>query len=181
MKRKTLSLCAALLCGSLVLNSCIGSFALTHKLYDWNKSVGDKIVNELLFLACNIVPIYPIALFVDAVVLNSIEFWTGDSPLANVGEVKKVKSENGEYLVKSLENGYEISKGDQVMSLIYNQEQSTWNAVYDDISAELLKINNDGTASFFLPNGGTMNVTLDAQGVAEVRRATMSDVYFAKR
>jgi hypothetical protein len=118
---------------------------------------------------------------VDAVVLNSIEFWTGDSPLDNVGEVKKVKSENGEYLVKSLENGYEISKGDQVMSLIYNQEQSTWNAVYGDISAKLLKINNDGTANFYLPNGETMNITLDAQGVAEVRRATMSDVYFAKR
>ncbi|KAA6344719.1 hypothetical protein EZS27_007672 [termite gut metagenome] len=181
MKRKTLSLCTVILCGSLMLNSCIGSFGLTHKLYDWNKSVGDKVVNELIFLACNIIPIYPVVLFVDTVVLNSIEFWTGNSPLANVGEVKKVKSENGEYLVKSLENGYEISKGDQVMNLIYNREQSTWNVVYDGASTELLKINNDGTANFFLPNGGSINVTLDAQGVAEVRRATMSDVYFAKR
>ncbi|KAA6306850.1 hypothetical protein EZS27_041487, partial [termite gut metagenome] len=62
-----------------------------------------------------------------------------------------------------------------------NQEQNTWNAVYGDVSAELLKINNDGTANFFLPNGEILNVTLDTQGVAEVRRATMSDVYFAKR
>jgi hypothetical protein len=181
MKRKTFSFCAAILCGSLMFNSCMGSFGLTNKFYDWNKSVGDKVVNELIFLAFNIVPVYSITLFVDAVVLNSIEFWTGNSPLNDVGEVKTVKSENGEYLIKNLANGYEISKGDQVMNLIYNQEQSTWNVVCGGVSAELLQISKDGTANFFLPNGETMNVTLDAQGVAEVRRATMSNVYFAKR
>ena len=30
--------------------------------------------------------------------------------MANVGDVKKVKGENGNYLVKTLENGYSITK-----------------------------------------------------------------------
>ena len=31
--------------------------------------------------------------------------------MANVGDVKKVKGENGNYMVKTLENGYSIAQG----------------------------------------------------------------------
>jgi hypothetical protein len=164
-----------------MFSSCIGSFSLTGKVYKWNNNVGDKFVNELVFLVFSIVPVYEIAVFIDAVVLNSVEFWTG-TPLAKAGEVKKVKGENGEYLVKTLENGYEISKDDQIVGLIYNQEKNTWNVVNNDISTDLVKINNNGTADIFLPNGETQNITLDAQGIAEARKITMmSETYFAKR
>jgi hypothetical protein len=181
MKRKLLSLCAVVLCCSLMFSSCIGSFSLTGKVYKWNNNVGDKFVNELVFLVFSILPVYEISLFIDAVVLNSVEFWTG-APLAKAGEVKKVKGENGEYWVKTLENGYEISKGDQTIGLIYNQERNTWNMVNDNVSTEVVKINNNGTADIFLPNGETQNITLDAQGIAKVREITMmSEVYFAQR
>lgn len=43
-------------------------------------------------------------------VLNSIEFWSGSNPTASIGEVKTVQGENGEYLVKTNENGYTITK-----------------------------------------------------------------------
>jgi hypothetical protein len=181
MKRKLVSFCAVVLCCSLMFSSCIGSFSLTGKVYKWNNSVGDKFVNELVFLVFSIVPVYEIAVFFDAVVLNSVEFWTG-APLANAGEVKKVKGENGEYLVKTLENGYEISKNDRTIGLIYNQERNVWNVVDGNVSTELVRINNNATADIFLPNGETQNITLDAQGIAEARKITMrSDIYFAKR
>ena len=32
---------------------------------------------------CNIVPVYGICVFVDAVILNSIDFWTGSNPFAS--------------------------------------------------------------------------------------------------
>ncbi|KAA6314391.1 hypothetical protein EZS27_034987 [termite gut metagenome] len=177
MIRKILSLCTILLCGSLILNSCIGSFALTGKVYEWNKNVSDKFVNELIFLVCNIVPVYPVVLFLDTIVLNSIEFWTGSSPMSNIGEVKNVKGKDGEYLVRTLENGYEISQNDQTMSFVYNPEMKTWSMISSDltINADLLKINYDGTVTLFLPNG-EINVTLDAQGIAEARQATMSSI-----
>lgn len=40
-------------------------------------------------------------------------------------------------------------------------------------------MNNDGTAQMTLPNGEEMTVTLDAQGVAAARQATMIDSYYA--
>ena len=98
--------------------------------------------------------------------------------MANVGDVKKVKGENGNYMVKTLENGYSITKEGETasMDLIYNKEANTWNVVANGESAELVKMNNDGTADLFLPNGEKMNVTLDAQGMLAARQATMSNL-----
>ena len=65
---KTLKKTIALLLVTVVLTSCYGSFKLTRSLWDWNGTVGDKFVNELVFLAFVIVPVYEVATFVDAVV-----------------------------------------------------------------------------------------------------------------
>ena len=164
MKREKLTLVAVLLSGSLLFSSCVGSFGLFNRLSSWNQSIGSKFVNEL-------------------VVINSIEFWSGSNPMANVGDVKKVKGENGNYMVKTLENGYSITKEGETasMDLIYNKEANTWNVVANGESAELIKMNNDGTADLFLPNGEKMNVTLDAQGMMAARQATMSNLMFAAR
>jgi Domain of unknown function (DUF3332) len=69
--------------GALVGTSgCFGSFNLTRKVYAFNKTVSkDKFVQELVFLGLNVVPIYGIASFVDAVVANTVEFWTGKNPI----------------------------------------------------------------------------------------------------
>lgn len=72
-----------------VLQQCMGSFTLTNKLYNWNKSVGDKMVSELVFFAMLVVPVYSVTLFVDGVILNAVEFWTGNNPMAmNEGQTK---------------------------------------------------------------------------------------------
>ena len=178
MKRGKLTLVAVVLSGSLLFSSCVGSFGLFNRLSSWNQSVGNKFVNELVFLAFNIVPVYGVAYLADA-----IEFWSGSNPMANVGDVKKVKGENGNYMVKTLENGYSITKEGETasMDLIYNKEANTWNVVANGESAELVKMNNDGTADLFLPNGEKMNVTLDAQGMLAARQATMSNFMFAAR
>ena len=177
MKREKLTLVAVLLSGSLLFSSCVGSFGLFNRLSSWNQSIGSK------FLAFNIVPVYGVSYLADALVINSIEFWSGSNPMANVGDVKKVKGENGNYMVKTLENGYSITKEGETasMDLIYNKEANTWNVVANGENAELIKMNNDGTADLFLPNGEKMNVTLDAQGMMAARQATMSNLMFAAR
>lgn len=61
MKRsKTLVVCA-MLGGSIMFSSCIGSFGLWNNLKDWNQGVSNKFVNELIFVAFHIVPVYEIA------------------------------------------------------------------------------------------------------------------------
>ena len=184
MKKSNLNLAATvLICGSFMFSSCVGSFALHRKLVDWNQGISSKFVNELVYLACNIIPVYPICYLADALVINSIEFWSGSNPIASIGDVKKVKGENGNYLVKTLENGYSIQKEGETtaMELVYDQEQNTWNVVAEGVSTELLQMNGNGTAQMALPNGEAMNVTLDAQGVAAARQATMIDTYYAAR
>ncbi|MEI7905796.1 MAG: DUF3332 family protein [Bacteroidota bacterium] len=82
----------AMLVGTMALMSvgCYGSFSLTKKVYNWNGSLGNKWVVEVVFLVCQVVPVYGIAGFVDTVILNSVEFWTGSNPMAS-----KITSEDG--------------------------------------------------------------------------------------
>jgi hypothetical protein len=71
-----------------MMAGCYGSFNLTKKVYNWNGTMGGKWEKELVFLVLNVVPVYGIAATVDAVVLNSIEFWTGDNPMASTVTTK---------------------------------------------------------------------------------------------
>lgn len=182
MKKNKMTLVCAVLAGSLLFTSCIGSFKMWNGLKDWNQGVGDKFVNELVFIALHIVPVYEIAYLADLVVLNTIEFWSGSNPMAS-NEVKEIKGENGEYLVKSNNNGYTITNKDdnQSMDLVYNQETQTWNAVTDTEDIELVKINNNGTVSINMQNGTSMTVMPDMQGVAAARAAIGSTFFFAAR
>lgn len=147
-KSKTLLVCA-MLSGSLLFSSCIGSFGLWNGLKDWNQGVSNKFVNELVFLAFHIVPVYEIAYLADVIVLNSIEFWSGSSAVASIGEEKIIQGENGEYLVKTNEDGYTITKMEENKSvdLVYDKEKNTWNAVAGGQSFELVQMNEDGTAT----------------------------------
>lgn len=61
---------------------CFGSFNLTRKLYNWNDSVSkDKWIKEAVFLVLIWAPIYGLAGLGDAVIFNTIEFWSGENPI----------------------------------------------------------------------------------------------------
>lgn len=108
MKRKILpAALAALMCFTAITTpSCIGSFSLTNRLLGWNQNVGNKFVNELVFFAFWILPVYEVSGLADILVLNSIEFWSGSNPMAN-GE-KVIEGNDGSYLVKADDKGYDI-------------------------------------------------------------------------
>lgn len=76
---------------------CFGGFQLTRKVYNFNREVSpDKWVRELVFLAMAIVPVYGAATFLDAVIFNSVEFWTGSNPvLAKNGASRKITTADG--------------------------------------------------------------------------------------
>lgn len=85
MSKKFSAIVAFALISALLISApgCYGSFSLTKKVYEFNGRVGDKWVNELVFLVFATVQVYSIAGFIDGVVLNSIEFWTGKNPLTS--------------------------------------------------------------------------------------------------
>ena len=90
---------------------CTGSFNLTKKVYDGHRSQGDKWADELLFLGAVLLPIYGIATFADAVVFNSIEFWTGDNPVVynDDNNTKFVNKDGEEVTVSYNEESDEIT------------------------------------------------------------------------
>ncbi|MBQ8360353.1 MAG: DUF3332 domain-containing protein [Bacteroidaceae bacterium] len=183
MKKFKVSALCALLCGSIMLSSCIGSFGLFNKVRTWNEGVTDsKFVNELLFLAMWIVPVYEISMLADGLVLNTIEFWSGSNPVAKAGEVKKVQGEKGEYLVKTNADGYTITnEAGEELNLKFDEEAQSWNVMNGDEAIELLTINGDGTVNMNLQNGTYMQVTLDAAGMTAARQAIDRTCGFAQR
>ena len=64
------------------LTGCFGKFALVRKVYGFNETVGDKWLRSLLMFALVVIPVYQVAGLFDYVILNVIEFWTGNNPAA---------------------------------------------------------------------------------------------------
>jgi len=59
-------------------------FALTKKLYKWNKnSMDNRWWQEVTFVGFCIIPVYGVCVLADAIVLNSIDFWSGSNPMAS--------------------------------------------------------------------------------------------------
>lgn len=168
--KKTFKFSALLLSAAIVLSSCIGSFQLTNKIKDWNSNIGNKWVNEIVFIAFHIVPVYEICMFVDAIVFNSMEFWTGKKALANAGEKKIVKNSEGQNIeITALENGYNLTDGVSSMNLVFDEEEQIWSAEYNNQSTNLIKLVDENNAQLFLMNGDVMDITLDAEGIDMAR------------
>lgn len=75
------------------------------------------------------------------------------------------------YAVKYLENGYQITKPDgSVFYFTYNKQENTWYMNAEGKEQKIIHFNGDGSVKAFLNNGLTADVTLDANGVYEVRQ-----------
>ncbi len=86
MKKAVIAALAVLTLGAMT-TGCIGGkngFHVTRKVYDWNTHATDSEgVNAVIFFGCCVFPVYGVcAGLVDALVLNTIEFWTEEHPLA---------------------------------------------------------------------------------------------------
>lgn len=66
---------------SLLAAGCYGPFNLTRRLYQWNRQVGTKWEQEFMFILLAWTPVYGITVLGDAIVFNSMEFWTGKNPV----------------------------------------------------------------------------------------------------
>lgn len=149
---------AALLCmaGGIFLNSCmIGSYALFNKLEDWNSSMTDnKYINALVGFVIS--PAYGICLWADTLVLNSIEFWTGQQPLASVGQQQRVRGNNGDFfVVTTVKDGYNVvnERTNETAQFMFDAEQNVWTMEVDGVKKDLFRVNDNNTLTMFTQNG----------------------------
>lgn len=183
MKIKYLSVAACLMACSFFASSCVGSFALFNKLASWNKNAtNNKFLNEIIFLVIS--PAYAVCSVADVLVLNTIEFWSGNNPMAmKVGTTKQVMGQDGKYYaVTTKADGYDIllPTGEEV-SFVYNKKDNSWSQVQAGKETEIFRFNSDGTIKVDLPNGKQLDVTNDEAGLYQVRMAVNDGVFFAFR
>ena len=86
-KTKSIAVVLALTLGLQTLSGCFGKFALVRAVYRFNDEIAgndrpSKALKSLLFYGLMFIPVYGVAGFMDWVIFNVIEFWTGTNPLA---------------------------------------------------------------------------------------------------
>jgi hypothetical protein len=182
MKKISLSAACVLLAGSFLCSSCIGSFSLFNKYEKWQCNMtSNKYVNGIVGLILQPI-VGSICLTVDALVLNTIEFWTGSNPMA-VNKVQTVKGQDGRYYaVKTLKNGYEVkAPNGEITLFIHDAKTETWSISQNGVTKEIIRFNADGTIQASLQNGEKLTVTNDQAGMQKVREAVYNDNCFALR
>ncbi|MBR3066862.1 MAG: DUF3332 domain-containing protein [Prevotella sp.] len=181
MKKISFKVAAVLVAGTLVCSSCIGSFGLFNKYEKWQCNMtSNKYVNGIVGLILQPI-VGGICLTVDALVLNTIEFWTGDNPVAS-NTTQKVMGQDGlYYAVTTTKQGYEVkAPSGEVTRFIHNDKNDSWSMEQNGVTKEIFRFNADGTIQATLQNGQTLTVGADQAGLDQVREAVDAN-YFALR
>ncbi|MFU8844516.1 MAG: DUF3332 domain-containing protein [Bacteroidales bacterium] len=168
MKKLTsITLGFVFLFATLFQTGCIGSFKLTNNVYSWNTSLDGKAVQEIVFLAFLIIPVYSATLIIDAVILNTIEFWTGSNPMAmNDGEreVQIVVNEGVTYEITASKNMFHVlqldgEKAGQSYDLVFNTGENAWFIEANGISVKFAEFDPDLTSvNVIKPNGDVIEL-----------------------
>lgn len=174
-----------------ILNySCLGSFKLTQKTYNWNNSIGDKWVNNFVFWAFIILPVYEVVTCLDVIIFNVIEFWSGSNPISmseGDEEIQIVESGNKEYMIKATKNKFHIEqingphKGEWT-DIIFNPEE---NSCYLHYKGEKIKLveyihSEDGSdqVRLFLPNDNIIRMDANMRNLDVIQTALQFDTHF---
>ncbi|KAA3648894.1 MAG: DUF3332 domain-containing protein [Bacteroidetes bacterium] len=147
---------------------CFGSFELTRKVWEFNESTFEnKFLKTLMFYVMNIIPVYGVAGFLDTVIFNLIEFWSGSNPIAMAegeievqyakmdGENYKITATKNKMVFQQLKDGALIDQGE----MVFSEEESTWNFVKNGESHNLITVNIESNTVDY--NIGTSTQTVD--------------------
>ena len=154
------------LSASMMMQSCIGSFALFNKVKDWNDHVGSKFVNEVVFVAMWILPVYELCFAADLFILNSIEFWSGTNP-AMTAQSQIIDGKDARYLVASNEQGYTITNMNtkQVTRFNFNAQDNSWSVENNGQEVKLFNYVDDTHVNVLTRDGSYTTVELSQPGV----------------
>lgn len=181
-KINSLKIGVCLLIGSFMFSSCIGSFSLFNKYANWQKEMtSNKYINAIVgFFLMPIVG--SITLIVDSLVLNTIEFWSGENPVAsNIGKTQSIIGSDGLlYAVKTLRDGYEVkSPSGEVTYFLYDKKNDSWQVSQNGTVKEIFRFNEDGRSIKVNVDGESRDFTLNQQGVDDARTVAFGDRFYA--
>jgi hypothetical protein len=178
-------LCVAVF--SLHVSGCFGQFALTRAIWQFNKNVSpNKFIQWAVFLVLAIVPVYAIGTFVDALVINSIEFWTGSNPVSASAEspdentrIVHLSPTDTLRLTKDEAAGVmkvELERAGQAPMVRYFEMLENGMAVRDEGGALVLQAQGELDGSISVTDAAGTTVAMhSAEAVAQVRQMLLDD------
>ncbi len=178
MKKRIISAVAILLASSMMFTSCIGSFGLTNKVRTWNQSISNKFVNELVFIAFWVLPVYEITGVADILVINTIEFWSGDNPVAK-NETKVIDGKDAKYLVKQDPEGYTITNlsDNTEVRFAFDAADNSWSINAGGESRKFMTFVDDSHVKMITPSGNFETVELSQAGVYAYQQMAQGSNY----
>lgn len=81
-ERKMRKMIVGLIISAFILVGCTGSFHVTRLVYNMHRDQTYKWVDEAIFVGCVVFPVYGMATIADALIFNTVEFWSGRNPVA---------------------------------------------------------------------------------------------------
>ena len=178
MKKSVFTVATVLaLCSSMMLTSCIGSFKLTNKLLSWNNNIGNKFVNELVFIAFWILPVYEVSGLADLLVINTIEFWSGSNPVAK-GK-KYIDGKDGRYLVECDGKGYTITSENDgsVVRLDFDEDTRSWSTDINGEKVVFLTFIDDTHVKLPTPSGDYKIVETTQEGLYAYQQMAVESTF----
>lgn len=162
---------------SLTMSSCIGSFRLTHSVLKWNNQVSNKFVNELVFFAFWVLPVYEVTSLADLLVINSIEFWSGRNPLT--ASEKVVDTDQGRYLIACDGKGYTVTHRESNRSyrLDFIEDSQTWSLNYNGETFPILTYIDSETVKMITPEGDMRQVELSEAGLMAYKKTAVPSTF----
>jgi hypothetical protein len=109
--------------------------------------------------------VYEVAAFIDAIVINSIEFWSGSNPVAQGKKV--IDGENGRYLVECDGKGYTIkSETDgSIVRLDFTEEDKSWSVTANGETHTFMSFVDEDHVKMITPEGDYQIVELSQAGL----------------
>lgn len=153
---------------------CFGEFALTRKAYEFHDGISNsKFVKSLIFFLVGGF-VYGFTGFVDAVILNLIEFWSGSNPLSmNEGdhEMQFTTIDGVDYRIDATKDTFTTTQlsGDEVGEvriMKFDRATLTWKYSDSDVCEQPVMTFLDDRAEnvrVYTANGSMDMATTDLQ------------------
>ena len=124
-------------------------------------------------------PVYEISSIADLLVLNSIEFWSGRSPLS--AETKVIDGKDARYEVRRDLAGYTITNlsSKEVVRFDFSEADNSWSVSADGKTVKFMQFVDDTHVRMIAPDGSLENVEISQEGVYAYQQMAAAMQYAA--
>jgi hypothetical protein len=171
---------------SVHVSGCFGKFALVRAMWDFNKNVSpNKFIQWAVFLVMVIVPVYAIGSLADAIVINSIEFWTGQNPISSAEtpdgntRVVRLSPQDTLRLSRDMDSGVmkvELERAGQPTLVRYFEPLENGMAVRNEAGAVVIQAREQADGDVAVTDAAGTTVALhSAEAVAQARQMFLNE------